>query len=328
MPPSQYLPGLLDLRGHAKALLHRAKETDGEAVGRFMASHPVYSDGSPDRLDLERLTLGDAQLVVAIEHGHGSWAEVVAEAARRAGGGPTARWNPSASSALTRRTMTEAKQLRHPVAGDLHLLLAVLAPGLDTAARAVLVELGADYEEARRTFRPWAHGDPDKTGVTGNPRLLQVVGVAEGLALAAGAPVVSDETALTALAYTSVHSSGPLPWLDLDPDEVVEALRAHSLAVPELLPPSPEVPAGPQGPAVYYPAADAHAVLAALDQRIPRGSARWGFNVSTWKAGYHMVMGQDTLPLEDIVRGAVTDQSTVTAMPMEQVRRNEGWAPA
>jgi ankyrin repeat protein len=66
-------PDLEQLRKQAKDLLKSHKGGDSHAIERFRASHPRCSSASESKIRATRLTLTDAQLVIAREYGFDSW---------------------------------------------------------------------------------------------------------------------------------------------------------------------------------------------------------------------------------------------------------------
>lgn len=79
------------------------------------------------------------------------------------------------------------------------------------------------------------------------------MGMAGGLALAAGSARVTDEHALLALLYQGWLDHF-LDSVDLTLAEIVPRLAARGVAVPPLLREEPPPPRGPIGPRVYFPA--------------------------------------------------------------------------
>lgn len=69
--PSQ--ANLEQLKKQAKDLLKLHKGGDAQAVERFRARHPRYSGASESEIRGSRLSLSDAQLVIAREYGFTSW---------------------------------------------------------------------------------------------------------------------------------------------------------------------------------------------------------------------------------------------------------------
>ncbi|MCI0425278.1 MAG: hypothetical protein L0Z47_05415 [Actinobacteria bacterium] len=57
--------------------------------------------------------------------------------------------------------------------------------------------------------------------------------------------------------------------------------------------------------------------------RFPLGSAVWGTNSSAWKPGYIYIHGEDFIPMEEIVRGAVKDPSTVEVLSFKEGSERE-----
>src|SRR4030095_1259918 len=69
-------PNLEQLRNQAKDLLKSHKGGDPQAVERFRVSHPRCSSASESEIRAARLSLSDAQLVIAREYGFASWARL------------------------------------------------------------------------------------------------------------------------------------------------------------------------------------------------------------------------------------------------------------
>jgi hypothetical protein len=69
-------PNLEQLRNQAKDLLKSHKGGDPQAVERFRVSHPQCSSASESGIHAARLSLSDAQLVIAREYGFASWARL------------------------------------------------------------------------------------------------------------------------------------------------------------------------------------------------------------------------------------------------------------
>ena len=137
-----------------------------------------------------------------------------------------------------------------------------------------------------------------------------------------GSDTVTDEHVLLAIAYGDPTGDQRLITYEIDPDEVVKGLRARGVHVPRLGPPVLAPPSGPWGPTVYYLPEDSPAVHEQLIDRYPPGTARWGTNTSTWKEGYIYVDGEDEIPMEEIVKAAVKDSSTVEVVPfLEAIER-------
>lgn len=77
---------------------------------------------------------------------------------------------------------------------------------------------------------------------------------------------------------------------------------------------------------VYYLREDSSAVHSELLDRYPPGTARWGTNTASWKEGYINLIGEDEIPMEDIVKAAVEDPSTVLVVPFMEAIEREGRA--
>jgi hypothetical protein len=133
---------------------------------------------------------------------------------------------------------------------------------------------------------------------------------------------VTDEHVLLALAYGDPDGHNRIMLNEVDPDDLVDGLRARGVPVPRLGPPVLTPPIGPWGPMVYYRIEDTQAVHERLTDRYPPGTARWGTSTSTWKEGYINVLSEDEIPMEEIIRAAVKDPSTVEVVPfIEAIER-------
>lgn len=66
-------PNLEQLKNQAKDLLKSHKAGDLQAVERFRANHPRWSNVSDSEIRAARLSLNDAQLVIAREYGFANW---------------------------------------------------------------------------------------------------------------------------------------------------------------------------------------------------------------------------------------------------------------
>ena len=86
----------------AKELLKGVRSGDRDALDRLRRSHPRLNK-APARIDATTITLADAQLVIAREHGIDSWTKFVSGSMRswasarrkRCGGGSRARCSPA-----------------------------------------------------------------------------------------------------------------------------------------------------------------------------------------------------------------------------------------
>src|SRR5690348_8773870 len=66
-------PNLEQLKNQAKDLLKSCQTADPEALRRIRANHPHYSNAVETEIPAAKLSLSDAQLVIAREYGFASW---------------------------------------------------------------------------------------------------------------------------------------------------------------------------------------------------------------------------------------------------------------
>ena len=313
-------PDLRQLRTRAKELRRAFEAGHQDAVARVLASHPKFAGRPAERLEGWRLTLRDAQATIARELGFDSWKALSAKIL----GAP--RWDASASSDIARRAFAEAQDLRHRTCIDLHFLLALLKPPAAAPAAAVLGELGLTHEEVRQRVMESMPAEREMTGTSSSPTYQLVLGWAQGLAIGMGAARLTDEHVLMAIVFGDYGGGLRSAPFDVDPDEVVERLRAHGVETPRIEPPVSKTPSGPHGPWVYFPKEDWGAVTQELVKAHPPGTEGWGTNASKWKEGHWYVVGEDSIPMEAIVRRAVRDPSSVEVLAFALGDTREGTA--
>lgn len=73
LPPR---PNLEQLKNRSKDLLKSLRRAEPEAARRIRITHPRFSNASPAEIGKAKITLSDAQLVIAREHGFASWAKL------------------------------------------------------------------------------------------------------------------------------------------------------------------------------------------------------------------------------------------------------------
>jgi hypothetical protein len=204
------------------------------------------------------------------------------------------------------------------------VLLALLDPPKATDAAAVLAELGLTQDAVRERLEALPSASSPGRGVVSNHALHSLLGTARGLALAFGAAEVTDEHVLLALVYGGYSHVPPLMVsLGIDPDVLVRNLAERGNPVPAWLPPESPPSPGPMGPRVYYPASDHAAVVQAMIERFPPGTAHWGFNVSRWKPGFHWIDAEESCNAVDVIRAALSDGSAIEALPIEEAASRE-----
>ena len=310
------------LRKQAKDLKSALRAGDRHAIDRVVAAHPKYRGRASDRVVPDRMTLRDAQATLASEIGFDSWAELIA-AVDKGQGRSLPRWPVDADRNFFGRTLKQSQLFEHGVIGPDEVFLALLQPRQRTAVVEVLEECGFAYDEvrdwlSRRSPRsPWSK--PERREYITNPAWSGCIGMAKGLALAAGSAQVRDEDALVALLYQG-WLEHHLERVDLTAPELVARLAAKGVAIPPLLPSEPEPPRGPMGPRVYFPCEEPGVTRGLRDAIQFR--AWWGFNRD--EAGRCYVDGEEDADLPNLVRSLVADPATVEVVPLEQIMRSRG----
>lgn len=202
------------------------------------------------------------------------------------------------------RAFREMEKLRARYCTLEHFLLALLSPDQPTIALQVLTDMGVTYEQVAESSKRMQRPTRAKGGRS-TPTFHLMQGWAQGIAVGLGYTEISDEICLLALAYGVVGDRSTLESFDLQADEVVERLREHGVKAPSVAPPISSRLLGPQGPFVYFPPEDWTTVTRALHEQYPTGRASWGTNKSRWKRDHWYVNGDDEIPMEEIVRGAL-----------------------
>ncbi|MGH9279974.1 MAG: Clp protease N-terminal domain-containing protein [Acidimicrobiales bacterium] len=292
-----------DPKQQARDLWRGVVAGEPEAIERVCRSHPKYAGRPSDRLDPSTITLRDAQEAVGREHGFAGWKEVV----------DTPRWDPRTQLAQDFRTMDFARAAGSRHAHVEHILDGLASPREPTVAARVLAAVG--YER-----RPTGDGEA-ATETSSTPAQQAVVAFAAGLALGMGAPGVTPEHLLLALAYTEIGID-LLRRHNVDPDDVVAGLADAGVATPGVAPPVPRLPWGPRGPRVYF-RGSGKGIAPELHRRYPPGTVMTGFNISAWKPGWGWVDAEDEVPLEEIVRSVILDPADVEVVPVWEAAEAE-----
>lgn len=293
-------PDLHQLRIQAKELKRALVAGEQAALERVLASHPKFAGRPAERTEGWSFTLRDAQVTIARELGFESWKAMVDDLE----GPAVKRWDPNADSDLSRRAFREMQNQQSGYCGEAHFLLALLKPEEPTIASTVLAEMGVSYDKVAEQSKGMHRPSRKKGGGTSHMYHL-VLGWAQGIATGLGTADVTDEIALLALAYGTVGHGSILETFDIDADQVVDRLKAHNVATPPVSPPISTWLMGPLGPWVYFPKQEFSTVTRALIAEYPPGRAIWGTNKSHWKRDFWYVHGEDEIPMEAIVRGAL-----------------------
>lgn len=314
-------PDLRQLRTQAKELRRALAEGDPVAFDRVLKSHPKLAGRSTEDIKGHELSLRDAQVSIAREHGFESWRDLVSELE----GDQVGRWRERHYGGALGRAFNEARDLSHSHATLEHICLALLAPPEPTIAQRVLEQFGFTHEAwAERTKRLHKGLETDKVGTSSTPVYHTLSGFAQGIALGLGAADVTDEHVLLAILYSDAGYEGRMVGFEVETDEVISALKERGVTVPQMWPPVPATPIGPFGQYVYFPEGDWSAVSQAITNEFPPpDAAKWGIGRSEWKEGYWYVSGEDVIPLERLVKAAVTDPRRVEVVPTNVAYREE-----
>ncbi|MGH3677603.1 MAG: Clp protease N-terminal domain-containing protein [Mycobacterium sp.] len=305
------LPEPLDMQGIRRAAreLHtRAVAGDRIASERVRRAHPRFGWNRPSSSGLIALTLGDARLCIAREHGFENWADLVAYGQGVRGiERPWRHWGQSPDARIAARAEQVSQDLGHRHIGPEHALGALLSVEEPTIASRVLASVGLTWERWKAAYGRSVEGRPHRRY---NPAWYRLVGIAEGLALAEGAERLTDEHVLIALCYGR-NSRVPdiLVSFDVNPDAVLRALAEAGAAIPALLPPPPASSMLPRGPRVYFPSHEFGSVTGELNRRFPPVGLFWGWN--TDGEGRYWVDGDADIDLPTVVRSIVRDPDAV-----------------
>jgi hypothetical protein len=243
--------------------------------------------------------------------GFKNWADLVAAGEAEA---DSPRWSERSDFSITSRAFEAAQEFDASVCSSPHVLVALLEPPVRGPAYEVLTELGATSEKARGYASAWSQTPKgDRQGATSTPVLNTIMGWASGIAVMYASSVVTDEHVLIALTYGSPGRDAPeVAYLDIDPDDIVAKLKDKGAQVPTVLPPVPPPPRGRWGPQVYYPKDQHHSVIGAVADHQLEGSVGFDF-ASAWKPGMASAVSEEDIPLEAIIRQAVSDPDTAVA---------------
>src|SRR5579863_944909 len=151
MPPKSIpaRPHIEHYKKQAKELLKRIKQGDPSSIERLKASHPKHS-ADPD--NYQRRTLADAQMVIAREHGHATWADFARQIASitsqllAEAQGPSHAFLIAASvpreGSYASGNVTQAEELlrQHPEVADASVFTAAVLGNTATVQRFLLAD--------------------------------------------------------------------------------------------------------------------------------------------------------------------------------------------
>jgi hypothetical protein len=211
-------------------------------------------------------------------------------------------WDPQAKFPFMGRAYRVAYASHHTWCGIEHALLAILRSDPQSKAATILRDLELDEGTIDRRLRAAsATVTSPRQGISPNPALVGLIGVATGLALLRGHVTVTDEDVLIAMSYSR---GDHLVALGIDVTRVVDRLEQLPDPMPPFDPPRIVKPTLAHRRRVYYPIAMHSRVVAALLDQEGLGTHRWGTNISNWKPGFMYV---DVDPDVDL-SGFRTDQ--------------------
>lgn len=292
----------------AKALKRGVTNGDAEALRRVFAHHPHLAGRDPDRLDPARFNLLDAQATVAREVGFDSWADVVGSVTEATG---VRRWKRRYPGGPVPRSWAVTRRLHHRSLDGPHILIA-LCESSGPAAQA-LADVGVTVEGLEALVAGARKADDGE--VYGSPVASDVFARAEGISIGMGADRVSDEHVLLALLHDPTYSGQALLIaLDVDPEEVWEALGARGADMPAVRLQAPHGPMTPPAYVVYFPM-EALADVKAAVGRVPGIRFK---GESKRQPGKCYLYAPDTHPVADMVRAAVPNPDDVEVHTMKE----------
>jgi hypothetical protein len=211
---------------------------------------------------------------------------------------------------LTRQAFDQARRLDHGWVGVEHFLLALLAE--PSVAAAALAEFGITYQPFAEYLQN-LRGDPDwpaprynpEKGLSGpNPSGHQIMGRAEGLAVAWGHRRPAPEHWLLAMVYSENGVvASLLHHFGTSQEGVVDALRRRGVRVPDVDPPGYRPWQGHRRIEVVE--AELRPLLDLLVEKHPPGSEwRWGFNWLPGEPRRARVDSEDGIDLDEILAEA------------------------
>lgn len=302
-------------RKDAKELLAGLTEGDPGSLSRVLVFHPKFAGRPAQRAQGYIFRLPDAQATIAVERGYDSWLTLSLALNQRE------TWH-SGFSDIEQRAFTAAQAVRSRYLLPEHFVLALLSPKASTPALETLTELGLSREDISNRVTGGRRSRGRALGARSSHPSARLMGFANGIAVGLGAAIVNDQHVLQALAFDRVLQSH-LERFGIDPSEVMDQLASRGVSIPAVEPPPLEAPFGPFGPWVYVPRERLGEATERLGALFPPGTIRWGTNKSKWKRDYWYVHGEDSIPMEQLVREVIIEPEQVEVLSFEEGLRVE-----
>lgn len=195
---------------------------------------------------------------------------------------------------------SQARGLDHGWLGPEHFLLALLVQPSDAVD--ALAEVGITYQRLADHLRSMP-GEPafePTMGHSPNPAAYQLIGRAQGFAIATGERSPAPRHWLLAMLYDDDGIALHLHRLGVSAAMVLGALRSRGVGVPGF--PSPESKPWRGDREVEIHGAQLQSVLYLLEKRHPPGSEwRWGFNWQPGEPRRAIIHAEEGIDLDAII---------------------------
>jgi ATP-dependent Clp protease ATP-binding subunit ClpA len=217
-------------------------------------------------------------------------------------------------SAVLMRSLRIASASGAAATGFVHLV-AALADDDSTVVAHALRAGGLDHAALSDLVARKGSATPPTHGVTHSPRVRWTLGVAHGLALAAGAEEDPTHVLLALLYDSSDEAAGVWHRVGVDPARVGDHLAQTGIKTPTTPLPTPRTPDEKQ--TITFDAPDRRPVLQAMFHAYPLGSTlRWGWNLLDDNRCYVRVEDPARMPEAlAVIRSAVADPDRIGIEP-------------